>query len=63
MAPAASIEDRAAFRVFNAAATGMGSIDWAAVPLFAELYGAEVNEMLIERLLVIKLHKPTSLKD
>lgn len=41
----------------------MGGIDWSAVPLLAELYGVEDHEMLIERLIVIKLHKPTSLKD
>lgn len=36
----------------------MGGIDWAAVPLFAALYGVDDVEMLIDRLLAIKMHKP-----
>lgn len=45
-------------RVWNACANGMGGIDWECVPLFAEFYGVTDADMLIERLLFIKLHKP-----
>lgn len=46
-------------QVFNATATGNGGIEWQAVPLFAAFYGVQDIEGLIDRLLVIKSHRPT----
>lgn len=36
----------------------MGGIDFAGMPLVIELLGIEDVEMLMHRLLAIKLHKP-----
>lgn len=36
----------------------MGGLDWAALPMFAALYGVEDHDMLIERLMVLKTHQP-----
>lgn len=47
-----------AHRVFAALANGMGGIDWTGLPLFVELYGVHDVEALIERLMVIKQHRP-----
>lgn len=47
-----------AIRVFNALSGEMGGIDWAGLPIFIALWGIEDVEGLIDRLLVIKSHKP-----
>jgi len=47
-----------AIRIHNALANGMGGLDWQALPLFAAMYDVQDVEDLIERLLVIKMHKP-----
>lgn len=36
----------------------MGGIDWAGLPIVAELLGIADPEYLIEQLLVIRTHKP-----
>lgn len=48
-----------AFRVFSMLANGMGGLDWAGLGLAAAFHGARDLEDLTERLLVIKLHRPT----
>jgi hypothetical protein len=45
-------------RIYNAIANGAGGIDWSALPLFFSLWGVTDPEDMIDRLLVIKLHKP-----
>ena len=47
--------------MWYACANGMGGIDWPAVPLFAEFYGCTDLDLLTERLLMIKMHKPDTL--
>jgi hypothetical protein len=47
-----------ALRAWNHLATGMGGIDWAGLPIVAELLGFDDPEALIELLLTIKTHKP-----
>ncbi len=47
-------------QVFNAVANGMGGIQWGDVPLFAAVYGVQDVEGLIDRLLVLKTHRPTT---
>lgn len=47
-----------AVKVWNACANGMGGVDWDAVLLFADHYGVTDIDMLVERLLMIKMHKP-----
>ena len=44
--------------MFNALANGMGGIDWTGLPLLASLYGVQDVEGLIDRLIVIKTHRP-----
>jgi len=39
-------------------ANGMGGLDWSALPLACVLYGVQDIELMIHRLLVIKLHQP-----
>lgn len=39
-------------------ANGMGGVDWAGLPIACALYGIQDVELLIRRLLVIKLHDP-----
>lgn len=36
----------------------MGGLDWSGLPYVCELLGVQDVEQLIERLLVIKTHKP-----
>lgn len=47
-----------ALRIFNALANGTGGLYWDALPLFAALHAVQDLEPLIDRLLVIKTHKP-----
>lgn len=47
-----------AFKVYAMLSNGMGGLDWAHLDLAAELHGAGDREALIERLMVIKLHRP-----
>lgn len=47
-----------AHRIFAALANGMGGLDWPGLPLFVGLYGVQDVEALVDRLLVIKLHRP-----
>jgi hypothetical protein len=39
-------------------ATGTGAFDWAGLPIVCALLGVQDVELLIDRLMVIKLHKP-----
>jgi hypothetical protein len=52
--------DRQAVKVFNATANGMGGVQWTALPLFVALYGVQDIEGLIDRLLVLLQHRPTT---
>lgn len=36
---------------------GMGSFDWGALPLACRVFGVRDVEMLIDRLMVLKLHR------
>ncbi|HMQ71350.1 MAG TPA: hypothetical protein PKA84_01610 [Rubrivivax sp.] len=45
-------------RAWNLLATGAGGFDWAGLPLVCGLLGVREPEMLIERLLIIKTHRP-----
>lgn len=44
--------------MFNALANGMGGLDWAGLPLVCAWMGVEDVDGLVQRLLVIKTHKP-----
>ena len=55
---AASEGDMEAFRVQRMLANGSGGIDWAGLPLACEMYGVRDVETLIQRLVVIKTHRP-----
>lgn len=50
--------DAQAIRAFNALANGQGGLDWAGLPLVCEWLGVEDVEGLLERLAVIRAHKP-----
>lgn len=39
---------------------GMGGMDWAGLPLACELFHVTDVEALLQRLLVIKTHRPPS---
>lgn len=47
-----------AIKAWNLLTNGMGGIDWSGLPYVCALLGIEDVEQLIERLLVIKTHKP-----
>lgn len=47
-----------AFGVYAMLANGMGGLDWSGLPIAAAYFGASDVEALVERLMVIKLHKP-----
>jgi hypothetical protein len=47
-----------ALRACHLLGNGMGGIDWAGLPFVIELLGIQDIEMFIERLTVLKLHKP-----
>lgn len=47
-----------AIRVFNMLQDGMGGLSWDGLPVAIDHYGIEDTDGLIERLLVIKSHKP-----
>lgn len=47
-----------AVRAWNMLANGMGGIDWSGLPLVCALLGVRDVELLVERLLVIKTHRP-----
>jgi hypothetical protein len=51
-------EDAAAIRAWNALNNGMGGIDWAGLPMVCAMLEVENVETLVERMLVIKGHKP-----
>lgn len=44
--------------VINALSNGYGGIDWAGLPIIVEKFGIENVDDLIDRLLVIKNHRP-----
>lgn len=56
--PTGSAADAQAIQAWNALTNGTGGIDWAGLPLVAELLGIDDLEDLLHRLLVIKLHRP-----
>ena len=47
-----------AVRAWNMLANGMGGIDWSGLPLVCALLSVRDVELLVERLLVIKTHRP-----
>lgn len=57
--PRASAADNLAIAAWNYLCDGEQSIDWAGLPLVAELLGITDIEGLLGRLLVIKSHKPS----
>jgi hypothetical protein len=54
------VDDIVASRGYALLANGMGGLDWAGVPLVAQLLGVTDFEMFLHRLTVIKLHRPGS---
>ena len=44
--------------MFNALSNGRGGLDWAGLPLMVMKFGVEDVGDLIERLTIIKLHRP-----
>jgi hypothetical protein len=50
--------DSMAIAAYNHLSNGMGGIDWAGLPLVVELLGITDIEGLMERLIVIKMHRP-----
>lgn len=51
-------EDHAALRAWNLLGNGMGGIDWAGLPYVAAWLGITNVDGLMQRLSVIKHHKP-----
>ena len=51
-------EDDIAITAFNFLCDGMGGIGWAGLELVAAKFGVEDIDDLMDRLLVIKMHKP-----
>jgi hypothetical protein len=49
-----------AFRCYAMLANGMGGLDWGQLHLAAAMFGARDLDALSERLLVIKLHRPSA---
>ena len=47
-----------AIRVYNALANGSGGLDWAGLPVVCEWMGIEDLDGLMQRLIVIKTHRP-----
>lgn len=47
-----------ALRVAAMLANGMGGLDWSALPLACRVHAVRDVELLIERLQVIKAHRP-----
>ena len=47
-----------ALHAYNLMANGMGGLDWAALPYVVAYLGVLDVEALIDRLRVIKLHRP-----
>lgn len=47
-------------RAFNMLANGMGGIDWAGLEFVAAYLGVVDLDMLTERLMTIKFHKPAA---
>lgn len=45
-------------RAWNMLTNGMGGIDWAGLPVAVAYLGVDDVEGLIDRLMVIKQHKP-----
>jgi hypothetical protein len=52
------VQEAEAIRAFNLMSNGMGGIDWNALPLAVVMYGVHDVEALIDRLMIIKTHKP-----
>jgi hypothetical protein len=50
-------DEHLAITAWNLLANGSGGIDWAGLPVVAELLGLMDVEMLLWRLLVIKRHR------
>lgn len=51
-------DDDMALTVFNALANGMGGLDWAGLDFHVSLFGITDVEGLVQRLHVIKGHRP-----
>jgi hypothetical protein len=54
----ATHEDVLAMKVAGMLANGMGGYHWDALPLAVAFFGVGDMEDLLERLLVLKLHRP-----
>lgn len=48
-----------AIAVFNVLCDGFGGVNWAGLDLWVEKLGIEDVDGLLDRLRIIKLHKPT----
>lgn len=55
--PEPNDEERQAVQAWNLMADRNGHIDWSALPIARALYGITDEAGLVERLLVIKLHR------
>lgn len=49
-----------AIRVFNALSDSMGGVAWAGLEVMAAYYGIDDVDGLIERLLIVKTHRPAT---
>lgn len=49
-----------AIRAWNLLSNGMGGIDWAGLPIVAELLAVQDLELLTDALLAIRQYKPAS---
>lgn len=56
--PRATTDDRLAIRAWNLLQNGHGAIDWAGLPVVAELLGITDDEGLLQRLEVIAQYEP-----
>jgi len=56
--PEQSSDERMAIKAWNYLADGNDSIDWAGVPFVCEHLGIDDPGALLDRLYVIKTHKP-----
>lgn len=50
-------------RAHNLLSTGMGGWDWAGLPIVCAMLGIDDPEALIDQLLTIKTHRPTTAGD
>lgn len=56
--PQATSDDVLAFKVHALLGNGMGGLDWSGLPLACARYGVRDVAGLIDRLLILKTHRP-----